>query len=40
MRRIAIVVFVAGLVAILMALALWWQHGTQELDELALGGGH
>ena len=38
MRRIAIVVFVAGLVAIPLALALWWRRGADELDELALCG--
>ena len=32
MRRIAIVVFVAGLIAIPLALRLWWQHGVQDLD--------
>ena len=40
MRNIAIVIFVAGLVAIPLALRLWWRHEVQDLDELALGGGH
>ena len=32
MRNIAIVIFVAGLVAIPLALRLWWRHGMQDLD--------
>lgn len=39
MRKIAIIVIIAGLLALPFAVALWWRNGLGELDELALGQG-